>query len=122
MQEVRKADEAARGPSRVVSIRPPRPVEISIPPLSDERRSEAGAEFLSRASIERSLSREMLLSERFRAQLLAVIFGGALIVFLSASAAYPDEMAAFFLSRLDRVRVGLLLGGFAAYELIALRG
>jgi adenylate cyclase len=80
------------------------------------------AEGLSRAAIERSLSREILISERFRAQLLAAIFGGALIVFLALSASYPQQMTAFFLSRLDRVRVGLLLGGFAAYELFSLRG
>ncbi|MDI3285872.1 adenylate/guanylate cyclase domain-containing protein [Polyangium sp. 15x6] len=80
------------------------------------------AEGLARRTISDNLAREILISERFRAQLLAGAFGGALIAFLALSASYPGAMAEFFHSRLDRVRVGLLLGGFAAYELVALRG
>src|SRR5262245_1069173 len=75
-----------------------------------------------KSAISNALAREILISERFRAQLLAVIFGGALIAFLALSASNPGAMAAFFQSRLDRVRVGLLLGGFAAWELFSLRG
>ncbi|MRG96294.1 adenylate/guanylate cyclase domain-containing protein [Polyangium spumosum] len=81
-----------------------------------------GAAPRATAAIDASLAREILISERFRAQLLAGIFGGALIAFLAFSASYPGAMAELFHSRLDRVRVGLLLGGFAAYELVALRG
>jgi len=76
----------------------------------------------AKAAIDASLAREILISERFRAQLLTAIFGGALIAFLALSASQPGAMEAFFHSRLDRVRVGLLLGGFAAYELASLRG
>ena len=99
---------------------PPRAPNLS---LSNLRPDAAPlTEGSSRATIERSLSRELLLCDRFRAQLLAAIFGGAFILFLALSASYPDAMAELFKSRMDRVRVGLLLGGFAAYELVSLRG
>jgi adenylate cyclase len=120
-------DEPARGPKRLLSPPPtarPRPVPISYSgvlsqrdPLGDLGRSKRPAE----GALERALAREILISERFRVQLLAIIFGGTLIAFLAFSASYPDAMAEIFYSQLDRVRVGLLLGGFAAYELFTLR-
>lgn len=115
--------DMARASGKLSAEKPaPRAPEISlssVPSLRSPPKTQA--ESSTRSAIERSLSRELLLSDRFRAQLLAAIFGGALIVFLALSASYPDAMAELFRSRLDRVRVGLLLGGFAAYELISLR-
>ncbi len=70
---------------------------------------------------ERRLTREILISERLRVQLLAAIPGIALILFLAITASYPDEVDRALHGKMDRLRVGLLLGGFAAYELLALQ-
>jgi adenylate cyclase len=110
------------GPTSIAP-RPARPISISYTGVLSQRDplAELGRPKRPEGALEQALAREMLISERFRAQLLAIIFGGALITFLILSASYPDAMAELFHSRLDRVRVGLLLGGFAAYELVALR-
>lgn len=73
-----------------------------------------------RDAFERRLAREILISERLRVQLLAAIPGLTLLIFLGITASYPDEVEQLLHGRLDRLRVGLLLGGFATYELVAL--
>ena len=74
-----------------------------------------------RSAFERRLTREILVSEKLRVQLLVAIPAAALILFLALTAMNPVAIEQAFASKLDRVRVGLLLGGFAAYELLALR-
>jgi len=73
-----------------------------------------------RSAFERRLTREILISERLRVQILAAIPGVALILFLGLTASYPDAVDRAFQGKMDRLRVGLLLGGFATYELFAL--
>ncbi len=72
-------------------------------------------------AFEKRLFREILISERLRVQLLAAIPGIALILFLAITASYPEAVDRAMHGKMDRLRVGLLLGGFAVYELVALR-
>src|SRR5262245_15706801 len=74
-----------------------------------------------REAFEKRLAREILISERLRVQLLAAIPSVVLILFLALTTSYPDAAALAFRSKFDRLRVGLLLGGFAIYELFSLR-
>src|SRR5690349_12706683 len=80
-----------------------------------------GTQDAPRDAFEKRLTREILISERLRVQLLAAIPGIALILFLGVTASYPQEVDWALHGKLDRLRVGLLLGGFATYELAALR-
>jgi adenylate cyclase len=72
------------------------------------------------AAFERRLTREILGTERFRATLLAVIPGAAMLVFLAVGAAYPALVARTFSGELDRLSIGLFLGSVSAYEFAAL--
>jgi adenylate cyclase len=72
-------------------------------------------------AFERRMAREILISERLRVQLLAAIPGVALLLFLAFTISYPQAADLAFHNRFDRLRVGLILGSFAAYELWALR-
>ncbi len=74
-----------------------------------------------REVFEARLGQEILISERLRVQILAAIPAIALILFLALTSSYPEVAEQAFNSKLDRLRVGLLLGGFAVYELSALR-
>lgn len=85
-----------------------------VPREPDAPRAE-GAD--GRDAFERRLTREILISERLRVQLLAAIPGIALILFLGITASYPEEVDRVLHGKMDRLRVGFLLGGFAAYEL-----
>src|SRR5690242_1083939 len=99
-----------RGVDRVsgIDLRRPRPEALD----QDREAHEA---------FERRLAREILISERLRVQLLVAIPSIVLILFLALTTSYPDAAAIAFHSKVDRLRVGLLLGGFVMYELIALR-
>ncbi len=74
------------------------------------------------AAFERRLLREILLTERFRVTLLAVIPGLSMLAFLALSAAAPDLTASLAGNKLGRLGVGFFLGGVSAYEFFALRG
>lgn len=79
------------------------------------------AQEAQRDAFEKRLTHEILISERLRVQLLAAIPGITLILFLAATASYPEKVELALHNQMDRLRVGLLLGGFATYELMALR-
>jgi adenylate cyclase len=74
----------------------------------------------SREAFERRLTREILISERLRVQILAAIPGLALILFMAATASNAELVDRALSGKMDRLRVGLLLGAFTAYELVAL--
>ena len=74
------------------------------------------------AAFERRLAREILVTERFRVTLLALIPGLSMLVFLALSAAAPDLTASLAGNTLGRLGVGFFLGGVSAYEFLALRG
>ncbi|EYF03742.1 Adenylate cyclase [Chondromyces apiculatus DSM 436] len=82
----------------------------------------SGAQDAQRDAFERGLTREILISERLRVTILAAIPGIALILFLAATTQYPEQVEWALQGEMDRLRVGMLLGGFATYELIALQG
>jgi adenylate cyclase len=69
-------------------------------------------------AFEQRLTREILISERLRATLLAIIPGVVMLLFLAAGAVAPELSRAF---QRDRIRVGLFLAGVSAYEFTALR-
>ncbi|AKT37271.1 adenylate/guanylate cyclase domain-containing protein [Chondromyces crocatus] len=81
---------------------------------------QGGAQDAQRDAFERDLTREILISERLRVTILAAIPGIALILFLAATTQYPEQVEWALQGEMDRLRVGLLLGGFATYELFAL--
>jgi adenylate cyclase len=96
---------------------PPSPAPLAVAP---EQRltpvAEAGDAF------ERRLTREILISERLRVTLLAFIPGVSMLLFLAASAVRPDLVEKTLHGQLDRLRVGLFLGGVSIYEFFSLRG
>jgi adenylate cyclase len=71
-------------------------------------------------AFERRLTREILISERLRVTLLAVIPGLSMLLFLAASAVRPDLVEMTLHGQLDRLRVGLFLGGVSLYEFYSL--
>jgi adenylate cyclase len=89
-------------------------------PVASLRPTELDGGHLSRAAFERRLAREILISERLRVQILATIPGLALILFLAVTASSPELVDRALQGKMDRLRVALLLGSFAAYELVAL--
>jgi adenylate cyclase len=72
-------------------------------------------------AFEQRLAAEILVTERFRVTLLALIPGAAMLLFLAAGAAYPELVARTFSGEIDRLRVGVFLGAVSAYEFAALR-
>jgi adenylate cyclase len=74
------------------------------------------------AAFERRLAREILVTERFRVTLLALIPGLSMLAFLALSAAAPEFTASLAGDRMGRLGVGFFLGGISAYEFFALRG
>ncbi len=73
------------------------------------------------AAFERRLTREILVTERFRVTLLALIPGLSMLLFLAAGAASPELTARLASTQTDRLRIGLFLGVVATYEFVALR-
>jgi adenylate cyclase len=72
-------------------------------------------------AFEKRMIREILISERLRVQLLVAIPSVTLLLFLALTSSYSEAADLAFHNRFDRLRVGLILGGFAAYELLSLR-
>jgi adenylate cyclase len=79
------------------------------------------ADLVESRAFERRLLREILVTERFRVTLLALIPGVSMLTMLAAGAASPELNARFFTGEMDRLRVGLFLGGVSAYEFLSLR-
>ena len=69
-----------------------------------------------RAAFEKRLAREILVAERFRATLLAVLPTAAMLAFLAVSSAYPDAVTALLHGKFDRAPVGLFLCAVAGFE------
>jgi adenylate cyclase len=69
-----------------------------------------------RAVFERRLAREILVAERLRATLLAVLPTVAMLAFLSISSAYPDAVTTLLHGKFDRAPVGLFLCAVAGFE------
>jgi adenylate cyclase len=82
--------------------------------------AEADTTTEARDAFEQRLTREILVSERLRATLLAVIPSAAMIMFLVASSARPEVVSTLLRGQFDRLIVGLFLGVVAAYEFQAL--
>jgi adenylate cyclase len=72
------------------------------------------------SAFEARLGREILVSERFRATLLAVLPTVAMLVFLAASSASPDAVAWMLHGKFDRIPVGLFLCVVAGFEFYVL--
>ena len=100
--------DAADGPvsARAARTRLPAP----------SRPSNSASNEDARAAFERSLAREILVAERLRATLLAVLPTAAMLAFLSISAAYPDAVTALMHGKFDRAPVGLFLCAVAGFE------
>ena len=84
------------------------------------RRDEDSGE--QEAAFERRLAQEILVTERFRVTLLALIPGLSMLVFLALSAAAPELTKSLAGGTMGRLGVGFFLGGISAYEFFALRG
>jgi adenylate cyclase len=69
-----------------------------------------------RAAFEERLAREILVAERFRATLLAVLPTVAMLAFLAVSSAYPDAVTTLMHGKFDRAPVGLFLCAVAGFE------
>jgi adenylate cyclase len=69
-----------------------------------------------RAAFEQRLAREILVAERYRATLLAVLPTAAMLMFLAASSAYPDVVTRILHGKFDRTPVGLFLCAVAGFE------
>jgi adenylate cyclase len=88
------------------------------PDLARRARSPApsGSTEETRAVFERRLAREILVAERLRATLLAVLPTVAMLAFLSLSSAYPDAVTTLLHGKFDRAPVGLFLCAVAGFE------
>src|SRR6188768_4146570 len=84
--------------------------EVLVGPVPDDERDP----------FERALTREILISERLRVTLLALMPAAGMLFFLALSAMYPDFSHRVFRVEMDRVRVGLFLGMVAVYEFFSL--
>ncbi len=82
--------------------------------------AEPPAEHDQRDPFERALTREILISERLRVTILALIPSVGMLAFLAMSAVYPDLSHRLFRVEMDRVRVGLFLGLVGVYEFFQL--
>jgi adenylate cyclase len=69
-----------------------------------------------REAFERRLAREILVAERFRATLLAVVPTVVMLAFLAISSAYPDTVTTLLQGKFDRLPVGLFLCAVAGFE------
>lgn len=95
-------------------------VELTAPvaPARAPAKGELAAD--PRSALERRLTREILVAERLRATLLALVPGIAMLVVLAGSALDPTLLATIFRGPVDRVPIGLFLGVVATYEFYAL--
>jgi adenylate cyclase len=107
------------GGAPLESAEPPAPVDAlgPLPAPSALGREDAGD---ARGALERRLTREILIAERLRATLLALVPGIAMLAVLAGSALDPTLLATIFRGPVDRVPVGLFLGVVATYEFYAL--
>ena len=78
--------------------------------------SPTGSESDPRQAFELRLGREILVAERFRATLLAVIPTVAMLVFLAITSASPETLTTLFQGKFDRAPVGLFLCAVAGFE------
>jgi adenylate cyclase len=69
-----------------------------------------------RDAFDRLLAREILVAERFRALLLAIVPTVAMLAFLAVSSAYPDAVTTILHGKFDRLPVGLFLCAVAGFE------
>ncbi|MEP7123165.1 MAG: adenylate/guanylate cyclase domain-containing protein [Byssovorax sp.] len=102
-------------PAAEIQAFPPAPVPVPVPvpapvPVASDPRS----------ALERRLTREILMAERLRATLLALVPGIAMLVVLAGSALDPTLLTTIFRGPVDRVPIGLFLGVVATYEFYAL--
>ncbi len=86
---------------------PSRPPSTPPPPEAPEE---------PRVVFERRLAREILVAERLRATLLAVLPTMAMLAFLAVSSAYPDAVTTLMHGKFDRTPVGLFLCAVAGFE------
>ncbi len=68
------------------------------------------------ATFERLLGHEILIAERLRATLLAVLPTAAMLTFLAVTSAYPDALTILLHGKFDRAPVGLFLCAVAGFE------
>jgi adenylate cyclase len=80
----------------------------------------ASVDATQREAFEERLSREILVSERVRASLLAFVPSVTMLAFLFTSAAYPELANDVLRGSVDRLPIGLFLCVVAAYEFFAL--
>src|SRR5262249_16297346 len=85
-------------------------------PLLGKRRGGGSLSGEDEAAFEQRLNSEILITERYRVTLLALIPGLSMLVFLAASAASPDLTATLYDTQGDRLTIGLFLGGISTYE------
>ncbi len=85
---------------------PTAPASTAAPEVADQ----------PRVVFERRLAREILVAERLRATLLAVLPTVAMLAFLSISSAYPDAVTTLLHGKFDRAPVGLFLCAVAGFE------
>jgi adenylate cyclase len=74
----------------------------------------------AREVLERQLTREILIAERLRATLLALVPAIAMLVLLAGSALDPALLTTIFRGQVDRIPIGLFLGVVAVYEFYSL--
>lgn len=73
-----------------------------------------------RGALERRLTREILIAERLRATLLALVPALSMLVLLAGSALDPALLATLFRGQVDRRPIGLFLAIVAGYEFYSL--
>ena len=105
-----RGDAEARADADEIIALPLARATVEAPPLAVDLRDP----------FERALTREILINERLRVTILALIPGVGMIAFLALSALYPDLSHRLFRVDMDRVRVGLFLGVVTVYEFVAL--
>jgi adenylate cyclase len=87
-----------------------------VPPTAENLAAMAARDENPRDAFERRLAREILVAERFRATLLAVLPTVAMLAFLAVSSAYPETVTSLLHGKFDRLPVGLFLCAVAGFE------
>jgi len=108
--------EASEPPALVDAPAPEAPPAPEVQPKAMERVVPSDA----RDALERRLTREILIAERLRATLLALIPAVAMLVLLAGSALDPAILATIFRGPVDRLPIGLFLGVVSVYEFYSL--
>jgi adenylate cyclase len=96
------------------------PAVVEAPPSQVEEAVSEPEPAHPHLAFERQLGHEILVSERFRATLLAILPTVAMLVFLAASSASPDAVAWMLHGKFDRIPVGLFLCAVAGFEFYVL--